>query len=100
MFGTLRAIDEGLKPTDRVIVNGIQRARPGGVVKAELKPIPSEAFHETAPGSPATQALPATRYAPEIDPIKTSPGSMPLMPTEPTTRPAAFPSTQPTGGNP
>ena len=34
-MAALRVIDEGLKPTDRVIVNGLQRARPGQKVNAK-----------------------------------------------------------------
>lgn len=34
--GGLRAIEHGLHPNDRVVVNGLQRARPGSVVNPEL----------------------------------------------------------------
>jgi multidrug efflux system membrane fusion protein len=34
-FGPLRAITEGLKPQDQVIIEGIQKLRPGAKVKAE-----------------------------------------------------------------
>jgi RND family efflux transporter MFP subunit len=36
IFDGLQAIEEGLKPGDRVIVNGLQRVRQGAVVKPEL----------------------------------------------------------------
>jgi RND family efflux transporter MFP subunit len=36
----LRAIEKGLKPGDWVIVNGLQRARPGAEVTAEKAPMP------------------------------------------------------------
>jgi multidrug efflux system membrane fusion protein len=36
----LRVINDGIKPTDWVIVNGVQRARPGAPVKPERKPMP------------------------------------------------------------
>lgn len=35
----MRVVRKGLNPTDRVIVNGIQRARPGAKVKAVTQPI-------------------------------------------------------------
>ncbi len=38
----LRVIRNGLTGEDRVIVNGIQRARPGGKVTPELKPMPEQ----------------------------------------------------------
>jgi membrane fusion protein, multidrug efflux system len=44
--GALRVVIEGLSATDRVIVNGLQRARPGVVVKPTLKEI------EPAPAAP------------------------------------------------
>ena len=42
----LRVVTEGLGATDRIIVNGLQRARPGMVVKPNPKPAPGAA----APG--------------------------------------------------
>ena len=38
--GKLRAVLEGLKPNDRVIVNGMQLVRPGIVVEPKLVPMP------------------------------------------------------------
>ena len=35
VFDGLQAIEEGLKPGDRVVVNGLQRVRPGIEVKPE-----------------------------------------------------------------
>ena len=61
LFGELRSIESGIKPGDRVIVNGLQRARPGTKVSPTEQPIPPGALVLTAPGSPTTQALPATR---------------------------------------
>src|SRR5262249_30427663 len=37
--GTMRVVLDGLSENDRIIVNGLQRARPGVVVKATLKEI-------------------------------------------------------------
>ena len=41
-----------------------QRARPGAKVKPTQEPIEADALALTAPGSPTTQALPATRGIP------------------------------------
>ncbi len=52
--GELRVIESGLKPEDRVIVNGIQRARPGMKVEATLVPVASKpASAPENQGSPA-----------------------------------------------
>ena len=58
LFGRLRAV-EGLSPDERVIVNGMQRARPGSRVVAQLAPVPDSGYVLTAPGSPTTRELPA-----------------------------------------
>ena len=55
--GDLRVIQGGVKPTEWVVVNGLQRARPGGVVK----PIQAETkFPEPTP----SPALPTPTAAP------------------------------------
>jgi len=59
LFGRLRAV-EGISVDDRVIINGIQRARPGSQVTVQVSQIPDSAYMMTAPGSPTTRALPAT----------------------------------------
>jgi membrane fusion protein, multidrug efflux system len=64
LFGRFRSIEEGLSPTDRIIINGLQRARPGAKVNAEETQIDASAVQMTAPGSPATQSLPTTRRLP------------------------------------
>lgn len=60
-FGELRSILAGITVNDRVITNGLQRARPGMKVDPTDKPIPEDALKLTAPGSPSTQALPTTQ---------------------------------------
>jgi len=47
----LRVVRDGVKPGDRVIVNGLQRVRPGMVVKPRIVPMESEA--EPAAAAPA-----------------------------------------------
>ena len=63
LFGELRAIESGIAPGDRVIVSGLQRARPGSKVAPTEQAIPASELVLTAPGSPTTQALPATHPA-------------------------------------
>ncbi len=58
----------GIKPGERVIVEGIQKVRPGVVVKAELKPAQPSATPPTA-APPAPAAAPAaTPAAPAAKP--------------------------------
>lgn len=63
LFGTLRSITEGVKPGDRVVINGITNARDGIKVTPKVAEIPADAFKNTgAPGDAfgaTTQALPA-----------------------------------------
>ena len=64
LFGRFRSIEEGISTDDRIIINGLQRARPGGKVNAEETELNADAVQMTAPGSPATQSLPSTRRLP------------------------------------
>jgi RND family efflux transporter MFP subunit len=48
--GSMRVVLEGLSPSDRVVVNGLQRARPGATVKPTLSEIP--------PGRPTATSAP------------------------------------------
>jgi RND family efflux transporter MFP subunit len=62
-FGTLRSIVSGLKPGERVVVNGLQQARPGTKVNPHEAPVSTaelEALAKTLPASPATQSIPLT----------------------------------------
>jgi RND family efflux transporter MFP subunit len=63
LFGDLRAVESGLSVEDRVVINGLQRARPGAKVSPKTQEIPGDALVMTAPGSPTTQSLPATAPA-------------------------------------
>jgi len=58
----LRVIESGIQPDDRVIVNGLQRARPGTTVKphTEEKVIAASASPANAPKSDKTSAGQAT----------------------------------------
>jgi RND family efflux transporter MFP subunit len=59
----LRVIAEGISPTDRIVVNGIQRARPGSPVRPKAGPMPTGARPQAD----------APRPAPAAAPIPTSP---------------------------
>jgi len=50
----LVVIAEGLKPDDRVIVNGLQHVRPGMVVNPKLVPMPTPPRELALPAPPAT----------------------------------------------
>lgn len=65
LFGSLRSITEGLKPDDRVIVNGLQLVRPGGKATPKEAPIPADAIAalETS-SSGLASARPAATPAP------------------------------------
>ena len=47
--GSMRVVLEGLTPSDRVVVDGLQRARPGAVVKPTLSAINPDQPTTTAP---------------------------------------------------
>jgi RND family efflux transporter MFP subunit len=47
LFGNLRAVTSGLNGEERIIVNGLLRARPGGKVKPEVGPMPGGTDAET-----------------------------------------------------
>jgi RND family efflux transporter MFP subunit len=46
MFGNLRQIDGGLKMGERVVVNGLQKARPGAKVEPHEAPVPTQSLDE------------------------------------------------------
>lgn len=50
MVDGLRAVREGLKPGERIIVNGLQRVRPGMPVKPRMVPMEGEAAAAPAAG--------------------------------------------------
>jgi membrane fusion protein (multidrug efflux system) len=76
-YGNLWVIDDGVKPGEKVIVEGLQKARDGMLVKASAAPPegrPAEAGG-TASGAPATaEPAPAT---PAPAPGEQQPGSAP-----------------------
>jgi RND family efflux transporter MFP subunit len=57
MHGGLREVTDGLKPGERVVVNGLQQVRPGLTVEPKLVPMPSPEVSKpngTAAGARAT----------------------------------------------
>lgn len=74
LFGSLRSITEGLKPDDRVIVNGLQLVRPGGKAAPKEAPIPADAIAALeASSSGLASARPASTPAPAAPPAKAKP---------------------------
>jgi RND family efflux transporter MFP subunit len=57
-------VANGLKPGERVIVEGIQKARPGMQVKAELRPFPDAKSEAGKARTPAPAASPGATPAP------------------------------------
>lgn len=62
--GPLRVIEEGVQPDDWIIVNGIQRARPGVTVKPQRTVEGKEAPPPVAPPADGKPAGPAASTAP------------------------------------
>jgi RND family efflux transporter MFP subunit len=75
----------GLKPGERVIVEGIQKARPGMQVKAELKPL-SDQKPQPAGAPPAPAASPSPTPGPPQTPA--SPKAAPTPAAPPAAKPA------------
>jgi multidrug efflux pump subunit AcrA (membrane-fusion protein) len=68
LTGSLRVIQSGLSPQDRVIIGGIQRAMPGQKVRVKQGKIlpsgssePDAAAPQVAPASTATAVAPASK---------------------------------------
>lgn len=74
--GTLRIVEEGISTDDGVIVNGLQRARPGATVKPNRVPL----------------AVPPVEPAPTAGPAP-SPGALP-SPQQPSASPTSSPRTE------
>lgn len=53
MVDGLRVVRDGVKPGDRIIVNGLQRVRPGMVVKPRIVPMEGEQAAAPAPAAAA-----------------------------------------------
>jgi RND family efflux transporter MFP subunit len=65
LFGSLLSVTAGLKPDDRVIVNGLQLVRPGGKATPKDAPIPAESIAALdASSSGLASSQPAATPAP------------------------------------
>jgi len=70
LFGTLRSITDGLKPGERVIVNGMQFAQSGAKVIPHEVPVPTQsldAMESDETGPPLAQTTPDMRTALKSD---------------------------------
>ena len=71
LFGTLRSVTDGLKPGERVIVNGMQSAQSGARVIPHEVPVSTQsldALESIAAGPPVTQGPPARQTAAQFNP--------------------------------
>jgi len=62
LTGNLRVIRSGIGPSDRVIISGLQRARPGEKVMPKLGRIPPQGPPEGAPETAITSAPSSSAY--------------------------------------
>jgi multidrug efflux pump subunit AcrA (membrane-fusion protein) len=58
LFGGLRVIREGLGPDDRVIIEGVQRAKPGAPVTVRMGRVPPPSTPVAPPPEGYTEPLP------------------------------------------
>jgi RND family efflux transporter MFP subunit len=57
----LRAIEDGLKPGERVIVSGLQQVRPGVIVAPSLVPLPTSGVRNPDASASVAKATPDSR---------------------------------------
>lgn len=67
LIGDLRSIVQGIHLNDRIVVNGLLRARPGAKVSPHEEAISFEHFPQTSPGSATTQSLPSIELESSVD---------------------------------
>jgi len=78
LFGKLRAIESGVTEHDRVIVKGLQLARPGSKVSPTEVPLAANDFRLVLPIPPTTQASPAGRDLPSVEQPDAHPATAPV----------------------
>jgi RND family efflux transporter MFP subunit len=66
--GDLRVVKTGVSPDDHVVVNGIQRARPGAVVKPTLAEVPTSQPSASSSTEPLAVSTPAAAPQPVTTP--------------------------------
>src|SRR5947207_11202868 len=79
-MGAMRVIDDGVGKNDWVVVNGLQRARPGATVTPDRTEMPDQTAENSAapPTTDATaQAKPAAVTKPETKAAATNPPPAP-----------------------
>ncbi len=95
MAGTDFIVESGLKPGDQVIVNGLQKARPG----ATVKPVPWDPSKK--PGPPPGAGGGAPGSGPGMQGMSPPSSAVPPAPTPaPVSGPASAPSAKPDSGPP
>lgn len=90
LFGELRAIESGIGPTDRVIINGLMLARPGAkVTPIEGRIEAPESLGDMAPSTTATQpnGISLPTKLPDSQPVATPPAATQPAATTPGGRP-------------
>lgn len=93
LFGSLRSITDGLKPDDRVIVNGLQLVRPGG--KAAPKDVPISADAIAALESSSSGLAAAKPASAPVDGSAPAESSAPAAGSGPAATPAPAPAAIP-----
>jgi multidrug efflux system membrane fusion protein len=73
MQGNLRVVKGGLKATDRIVVNGIQRVRPGDPVRAHMVPMTADQDPDSTPLAQTQPQTPAQAKSPAPAPQQTPP---------------------------
>jgi membrane fusion protein (multidrug efflux system) len=63
-YGSYWVVEGGLNAGDRVIVNGVEKVRPGATVKTVAAQMPPAASDAAAQGAPGASATPAASVAP------------------------------------
>lgn len=70
----MRTIEAGVSDADRIIVNGLQRVRPGVTVDPKVVPMPKSIAPDAPPPAAPTPASPAPAKSTPANPDNTPPG--------------------------
>ena len=85
VYGGLRVIEQGVKAGEQVVINGLQRVRPGSPVTPEMVempvPVPAALAPPAEPAPPAPVAAPATAEPPK--PAAPAPAAAAEVPPKP-----------------
>jgi hypothetical protein len=77
LFGGLRSILSGLKPDDRVIINGQMHARPGMTVAPTDATVQVDSAAFSDPASAVAQTIPTTEAIPGDETVNSTPATQP-----------------------